>query len=966
MKWVNRFLPAKPLQISARRTKAVRTPRRTNVESLEARQLLTADVVINEFVASNDSTLETIAGKTPDWIELHNRSTEAVDLTGWQLRDSSAIWDFPSMDIEPDGYLVVFASGDNFVVTEPRLEIHTNFKLKAEGEYLGLLRPDGTVAHEFNPYTEQITDQSFGLPSGETFAQFFSTPTPGAQNPIAPRVVISELMSSNQSTLADEDGDYADWLEIYNDSDSPTNLNGWSLETDGIYWEFPEVVVEPNGYLLVFASGNDRRELDSPLHTNFKLGSRWDELYLYRPDGSWAHGYHEYPPQQVDVSYGLTSDLAEVQFFKVPTPGAANLTGFQGVRFSPGSTIIQQDTAVVTLTTELENSSIRYTTDGTEPTEENGNLYSRPFPITQSTLVTATVFSDGMDPTTSRRSYVLEKDIRSQSNEGKPQTWGFAADYEMDPDVPFNPWVLSSTPSVMLTVNDDDLFSIDDGIFANPVMVGDEWARDVEVEFIPVNNSYQANNVRMVTTGKIRTTGLSQERNPAVTSKFSMEIEFDTPLEPSATGNRLFTDLKNPQSDVYSGIMLRAGRADSWLATDAAQRENATYARSWFVRASQRAMQQPAVESSAVNVFINNMYWGIYDMTDRPSAAMAAELLGGNASNYDVVDENGAIDGNTAAWDALLAAAQEDLSNPDAFQAVAGMVNVENLIDFIILKRYAEISSNAQQSWFAARHRNRSEGFHFFFNDNPESLGLPQDQTQTQIPNPFYAPEFLFEQMMQNDAFKRTFADRARMHTADGGALGQFRTASRWFDILAANQQVHLEAARWGDYRRDANPTDDARLYSSDELYQQAYQFGGPYFSARSSGLLDELASSGEFPEVPPPTFVTPPGTVRNGHRLDLRSEEGVVYYTTDGSDPVNLDGSVSDSAEKFTASIRLYENTRVRARTLSGTEWSAISDGVYLMAEPVPLKITEIMYHPALNDPNSPYDDDDFEFIEI
>ena len=366
---------------SARRRDNKRTSKSLGrLESLEPRQLLT--VVISEFVASNDTTLETIAGKTPDWIEIHNRSnSEAVDLTGWQLRDSSAIWTFPEITIEPDGYFVVFASGDDFMVSEPRLEVHTNFKLKAGGEYLGLLRPDGSVAHEFNPYTEQQTDQSYGLPAGETFSQFFASPTPGAENPTAPLIVISELMSSNQTTLADEDGDFADWLEIHNASDSPANLNGWTLESDGIDWEIPEVIVEPGGYLLVFASGNDRRELDGPLHTNFKLGSGYDEIELRRPDRSWAHGY-DYPAQRADVSYGLTADLAETKFFENPTPGGANLTGFQGVRFSPKHSIVRQDRAVVRLTTELENATIRYTTDGSLPTEQNGEIYSKPFPIT--------------------------------------------------------------------------------------------------------------------------------------------------------------------------------------------------------------------------------------------------------------------------------------------------------------------------------------------------------------------------------------------------------------------------------------------------------------------------------------------------------------------------------------------------------------------------------------------------------
>ena len=99
------------------------------IESLESRQMLAANVVLNEFMAANTSTLE-VNGKTPDWIELHNRGDEDANLEGWKLKDRNAEWVFPSVSIAAGDFLLVYADGKDQVIHEPALEIHTNFKLK--------------------------------------------------------------------------------------------------------------------------------------------------------------------------------------------------------------------------------------------------------------------------------------------------------------------------------------------------------------------------------------------------------------------------------------------------------------------------------------------------------------------------------------------------------------------------------------------------------------------------------------------------------------------------------------------------------------------------------------------------------------------------------------------------------------------------------------------------------------------
>src|SRR5438034_7985681 len=90
----------------------------------------------------------------------------------------------------------------------------------------------------------------------------------------ASQVIISEFMADNTRTLADEDGSFEDWIEIYNAGAGPVNLDGWSLTDnagDLTQWRFLSTNLNAGGFLVVFASGKDRRVPGAPLHTSFKL-----------------------------------------------------------------------------------------------------------------------------------------------------------------------------------------------------------------------------------------------------------------------------------------------------------------------------------------------------------------------------------------------------------------------------------------------------------------------------------------------------------------------------------------------------------------------------------------------------------------------------------------------------------------------------------------------------------------------
>src|SRR5688572_13165227 len=116
------------------------------------------NVVISEFMARNANTLPDEDGQFSDWIELHNPGAMPVNLDGWFLTDTTnnlMRWRIPATNIAANGFLVIFASGKNRAV--PGARLHTDFNLSGNGEYLGLVRPDGTIASEFAPlFPEQF------------------------------------------------------------------------------------------------------------------------------------------------------------------------------------------------------------------------------------------------------------------------------------------------------------------------------------------------------------------------------------------------------------------------------------------------------------------------------------------------------------------------------------------------------------------------------------------------------------------------------------------------------------------------------------------------------------------------------------------------------------------------------------------------------------------------------------------
>jgi Concanavalin A-like lectin/glucanases superfamily/CotH kinase protein/Lamin Tail Domain/Immunoglobulin domain len=152
----------------------------------------------------------------------------------------------------------------------------------------------------------------------------------------ASNVIISEIMARNDTVLADEDGDYQDWIEIYNRGGTTVNLLDWAL-TDNpanlVKWRFPETNLPPAGFMVVFASEKNRRVPGAPLHTNFKLSADGEYLALVEPDGATVATEFApaFPPQLPDVSFGFGLETSSLTLVSNGTPARVLIPGDGGL-----------------------------------------------------------------------------------------------------------------------------------------------------------------------------------------------------------------------------------------------------------------------------------------------------------------------------------------------------------------------------------------------------------------------------------------------------------------------------------------------------------------------------------------------------------------------------------------------------------------------------------------------------------
>jgi len=798
-------------------------------------------------------------------------------------------------------------------------------------------------------------------------------------------VVINEFLAINDSVLADENGDYSDWVEIYNGATVTVDLAGWSLTDDPddlAKWSFPQMTLSTGEYLVVFASGEDRRDAEGELHTNFKLSGGGEYLALVKSNGlAVVHEYDPvFPEQLADISYGISTNAGgQLLYFTTPTPDGPNvgetmLGEVADTKFSVDRGFYSRPFTVA-ITTETPGAEIRYTVDGSTPNEVHGALYSGPVSISGTTTLRAVAYRPGYRPSDiDTQTYIFLSDVLTQPPDppGFPASWkGTTADYEMDPDILNHPDYgsrmeesLLSLPSISIVTDIDNLFHPTTGIYANSGAQGRSWERPASIEYIDPGRrrEFQLNAGLRIYGGAFRGMGLTRKK--------TFRVLFKSDYGPGKLDFPLFE--ADTAKNSFDTIILRAGANDGWNNWG---KEKTQYIVDEFMRRTQLALGQPSCHGTFVHLYLNGLYWGLYNAVERPQASFCARYFGGDKEEWDALNSGAATgDGNTQTWGQMLAQVRAGLVDNAAYQKIQGnnpdrtpnpaydhLLDVPNNIDYMYCNFWGGTGDWPGHNWYSGcRRPPNATGFKFFNWDSEGAIHIwsSLNANRTGVNNSAAEP---YAELRKNAEYKLLFGDHAYRHLFHDGATTPAAVHARYSNLAdSVESAIIAESARWGDQA--------GRQHTLAQWQAERDRVLNNYMPFRSGVVLGQLRNAGLYPTVDAPEFNQHGGLFTNGFGLTMTADEA-VYFTTDMTDPREY-GTGQAVGALYTTPIPLSHSLLVKARARSGSGvWSALHEVLFAPEYPQPLRVSELMYNPR--DPrgtetNGSATASCFEFVEI
>ena len=410
---------------------------------------------------------------------------------------------------------------------------------------------------------------------------------------------------------------------------------------------------------------------------------------------------------------------------------------------------------------------------------------------------------------------------------------------------------LKSLPVLSIVTDKDNLFSHENDeerggiyIFTGPPVgdaTGHGWTRPTSVELIggPQQHDLTIDCGLRLHGGH----GRLAEKNP----KHSFRLVFKSEYGPKSLEYPLFGA---DEPSKFNQLVLRCHFGNAWQHWDGGNRERAQYTRDVWARRMQRKMGHTSVNALYVNLFLNGMYWGIYNIAERVDDQFGKDHLGGSKSDIDVVkiEEDGgnhheASEGTLDAWEQMVAAAKK-ASSTSSYQQLQSMLDIDSFIDYMLINQYAGNTDWAHHNWYAILRRGAdSQGFRFLCWDS-EIIFEDVNVSVLDKNNGSAYPTGLFQNLLKNKDFADRYGRRAQELLADNGLLGPKSVLETWDSLYhVISKAIYAEAARWGDYRRDVHPYQrKGKYYTVDDSYmRERNRLLNDYFPYRSAIVLADI-----------------------------------------------------------------------------------------------------------------------------
>lgn len=705
---------------------------------------------INEFMASNATTICDSFGSYSDWIELYNSTDTDMDISGFGISDNLSQpmkYRFPDgTTIAAKGYLVVFCSGNEGMQNG---ELHAPFGLRSYGEDVVIANRAGRIIDSYS-FKNQETDVSMArIPDGAGEFQSNSQPSPGYPNTGAGYsafdaanrlplggVYISEFGGSTGSVASD-------WVELHNSTGSAVSLAGYGISNNPknpAKWVFPDISIEPGEYLLLYATGSADKAQKKNLKLNFCISSTGEALFFFDPNGKLIDKLSA-GRMKSGQSYGR--DGSDNRFYYAePTPGAQNGKGYEGITQLPAFSVTPgiYDNAVTVAITAGEGETIRYTTDCTTP-NASSEVYSGELSISKNSVIRAAAFRDGyLSGDVATATYLFRSDgvnhalpvvtlVTDPDNLWNSKTGIYATGDQFDPDAASYADTLKSATYYQAK-------------FATEEQVDTIWEKPAAFSLFDDNGKQVfTQNVGIRIAGSFGRGRAQKGFNVIARKEYgkgSMEYPFFE--------NRPYTE--------YKAVVLRAG----------AQDQNRSKIRD--------ELASGLLEGTDINIlyqayrptvlYLNGEYWGVYFMKEKRNRFFVAQHEN-TENNVDLAIGKGFKQrsyGDNSDWVSLYEyATSHDLSASDAYNYVAERMDVDSFRDYMI----AEIYNGNTDTYNFQYYRLKGGKWKFIFYDfcwgfqspGHETLAFRMGKTPSDV-----CSAKLFAAMLQNKGWRDSFCRR--------------------------------------------------------------------------------------------------------------------------------------------------------------------------------------------------------------
>lgn len=579
-------------------------------------------------------------------------------------------------------------------------------------------------------------------------------------------LVINEIMTSNDHTISDQDGEYVDWIELYNRSSSPINLQNFKLSDDPTHidkWSFPSISIDAYGFLIVFASGKDRNAME--LHTNFKIKSSGEVIIL---SDQTSFIIDSIPPVslETDKTYGRLNDgTPNLGFLSDPTPNQSNNSQqfINEIIFSDRSGFYK-NSFDLTLTSD---DSVYYTLDGSMPSLQS-NLYTDPISISSIAPNTISLIPTNHIPyvpniwpndefgfQTPQNDLNKGVVLRAMSfKNGAPTSKVYSHTY-------FTENIEYTFPVISLITDSLNLFDRDTGIYlpgthldssnmdwtGNYYQRGDGWERMGNIDFFD-----DKRNLVFSEAVGFRISGQKSRSAPQKSIRLYFRDEYG-----SSKINYPFFRSRN-YSD-FKRIILRSSFT-YWWGRNTLFQDDLLHT---FV--SQNNLDIDVQMSRPSILFINGEYWGIHNIRERQDKHYLESIHGIDGDSVDIIEGNMSVEGNAYDFIELINFVElNDLSNPLNYEFVKNKIDIDNYIDYFIVEMYfnnQDWPANNVKIW---RLQSPHSKWRWMLYDLDAAMSDYEGSSFDYMSGATDKQSVLFNSLLRSNAFKNKFLDRFIFH----------------------------------------------------------------------------------------------------------------------------------------------------------------------------------------------------------